>query len=44
LPTVVDVLKTIKPVRTTDESYVFLNQEGRPLNFHMGGLVFGIGS
>jgi integrase len=34
LPTVVNVLKRIKPVHTTESAYVFLNQEGRPLNFH----------
>ena len=31
---VVDVLKRVKPLSTTESDYVFLNQEGRPLNFH----------
>jgi len=34
LPSVVDVLKRIKPLKVTEDSYAFLNQEGRPLNFH----------
>lgn len=33
LPSVVDVLKRIKPLKITENSYAFLNQEGRPLNF-----------
>jgi integrase len=44
LPSVVDVLKPLKPLKTTERSYVFLNQEGRPLNFHTwrGGVWYGI--
>jgi integrase len=34
LPSVVEILKCIKPLHVTENSYVFLNQEGRPLNFH----------
>jgi integrase len=31
---VVSVLKQLKPLHTTEESYVFLNVEGQPLDFH----------
>ncbi len=34
LPSVVDVLRSLKPVHTTESAHVFLNQEGKPLNFH----------
>jgi len=33
LPSVVDVLKPVKPLKATEKSFVFLNQEGRPVNF-----------
>ena len=44
LPSVVDVLKPIKPLKATEQSYVFLNQEGEPLNFHTwrGGVWYRI--
>jgi integrase len=34
LPEIVEVLKTIKPLRVTEATHVFLNQEGRPVDFH----------
>jgi len=33
-PNVVDVLKAIKPLHVTEKSFVFLNQDGEPINFH----------
>ncbi len=33
-PTVVNVLRSIKPLHVSEKSYVFLNQEGRPIDFH----------
>jgi len=33
LPSVVDLLKQIKPLNATDRGYVFLNKEGQPVNF-----------
>jgi hypothetical protein len=30
---VVDVLRPVKPLKATERSFVFLNQEGHPLNF-----------
>jgi site-specific recombinase XerD len=29
-----DLLATIKPLHVTEESQMFLNQEGEPINFH----------
>jgi integrase len=34
IASVVEVLKRLKPLATTENDYVFLNQEGEPLNFH----------
>ena len=34
LPSVAEVLRGIKPLKVNEQSYVFLNQEGQPLNFH----------
>jgi len=33
-PTVVDVLKVIKPLHVTEDSPVFLNHDGEPVDFH----------
>jgi len=33
LPSVVNMLKPLKPLKATEKSFVFLNQEGRPVNF-----------
>ena len=41
---VIEILKRLKPVRTTENDYVFLNQEANPLNFHTWRAVFGIES
>ncbi len=42
LPGVVEALKRIKPLRVTEDSYVFVNQDGEPLNFHTwrGGIWY----
>jgi integrase len=44
LPSVIEVLKRIKPLQATEQSYVFLNQKGQPLNFHTwrGGVWYRI--
>jgi integrase len=34
LPSVVDVLKVIKPLHFTEDTPVFLNHDGEPINFH----------
>ena len=34
LPSVVEVVKRIKPLHVTENSFVFVNQEGHALNFH----------
>ena len=31
---VADLLTTIKPLHVTEETHIFLNQEGQPVNFH----------
>jgi integrase len=31
---VAECLKKTKPLHVTEDTYVFLNQEGRPINFH----------
>ena len=31
---VIDVLRAVKPLHVTENSYVFLNQESRPIDFH----------
>ena len=33
-PKVVEVLKAIKPLHVSENTYVFLNQEGSPIDFH----------
>jgi integrase len=33
-PNVVDILEAIKPLHVTEKSFVFLNQDGEPINFH----------
>jgi integrase len=33
-PSVVEVLRTIKPLYVTEDTPVFLNKEGRPVDFH----------
>ncbi len=35
LPDVVDVLRTAKPLHVTEDQHIFLNQEGRPMSFHL---------
>ena len=32
LPTVVDIIRELKPLRVTETAYVFLNKEGRPIS------------
>jgi integrase len=44
LESVVEVLKRIKPLHTTENDYVFLNQKGTHLTSTHGARVFGIGS
>ena len=39
-----EVLKRLKPLHTTENDYVFLNQEGNPLASTPGAPVFGIES
>ena len=42
MPGVVEVLQDLKPLHVTESDYVFLNQEGGPLNFHTwrGGIWY----
>jgi len=44
LPSVVEALNRLKPLHVTESNYVFLNQEGQPLNFHTwrGGVWYRI--
>ena len=44
LPSVLEVLNRIKPLQASEQSYVFLNQQGNPLNFHTwrGGIWYRI--
>jgi len=34
MPSLVQLLRTTKPLHVTEEDHVFLNQEGRPVDFH----------
>ena len=42
MPGVSEVLQDLKPLHVTESDYVFLNQEGEPLNFHTwrGGIWY----
>ena len=41
-PNVSDILKAIKPLHVSEDTPVFLNHEGEPINFHTWRKRFGI--
>jgi hypothetical protein len=34
MASLVEILRAVKPLRVTEDQHVFLNQGGKPINFH----------